>query len=122
MKGVLLAAVFAAGIGVALTPVVSTIYADAYPQDPMKREALAQCSRADREFNRLLADERAACYRRFLPEPPPALPVAQAEEPHVAANFVDLWQAQARGHQPAGDVRTQQRNGDALRLIRASRP
>jgi hypothetical protein len=120
MKGLLLSALFVGAVVAAVSPVVSTIYADAYPQDPVKRQALDQCYEADHGFNRLLADERADCYRRFMPAAAPVMPLARVVEPHLAANFVDLWQAQARGRQPRNDVRTQQLNAAALRSIRAS--
>jgi len=120
MKGLLISALFAGAVVAAVTPALSTIYADAYPQDPVKRQALDECYQTDHGFNRLLADERAACYQRFVPPAPPALPLAAAGQPQLAANFVDLWQAQGRGHQPMNDVRTQQQNTAALRLIRGS--
>jgi hypothetical protein len=119
MKGTLISSLFLGAAVAAVSPVLSTIYADAYPGDPIKRQALAQCYQADHGFNRLLADERAACYQRFAPVAPPALPLARAAEPQIAVNFVDLWQAQARGRQPAHDLRIQQQNSAALRLIRA---
>ncbi|MBV9862569.1 MAG: hypothetical protein JO267_10525 [Alphaproteobacteria bacterium] len=119
MKALLIGALFAGAVTVAVTPVLSTVYADAYPQDPSKRQALAHCIDADRGFNRLIATERAACYGRYVPA---QAPQAQGPrpQPHIAANFVDLWKSQARGHQPVNDVRLQQQNAEALRLIRSS--
>ena len=118
MKGVLISALFLGATVAAVSPLLSTVYGDAYPADPGKRQALDQCYEADHGFNRLLANDRASCYRRFLPAAPSVLPLARAGRPYLAANFVDLWQAQARGHQPMSDVRTQQQNAAALRAIR----
>jgi hypothetical protein len=120
MKGVLISMLFLGAALAAIAPVLSTIYVDAYPQDPVKRQALDQCYQANHGFNRLLADERADCYRRFVPVAPPALPLARAVEPHVAVNFVDLRQAEARGRQPTSDVYTRQQNSASLQVIRAA--
>jgi hypothetical protein len=117
MKGVLISALLVGAVAATMSPMITAIYHDAYPQDPGKRQALDQCYQADHAFNRLLASERAACYERLAP---PSLPVARAGAGYAAANFVDLWQAQSRGHQPMDDVRTQQRNAASLRSIRAS--
>jgi hypothetical protein len=100
-----------------IPPELNDAYAAAYPQDPLERQALDLCYQADQRFNRLNPDERAACYARALPAAPPAL----ASAPHSPVNFVDLRQAQGRGRQPPGDVRSAQQNGETMRLIRATR-
>jgi hypothetical protein len=60
----------------ALAPALATIYREAYPAEPAKREALSACARLDPGFNRLFAGERALCYQRLMPprEEPVLLP------------------------------------------------
>ena len=50
----------------ALAPVAATVYADLYPVNPERSQALRQCAAADPNFKRLLAATRAACYERHI--------------------------------------------------------
>ena len=118
MNGLVISGLIAGAIGVALTHpnAVANFYAEIYPADPLKREALERCIDDDHNFNRLAADERAGCYARVLS-------IAQAAgyaaaDQRVAmqnANFVDLWRAAGRGHVPKNDIVLQQ---DTVHLIR----
>ncbi len=121
MKGLTISALLAVAVVIAVTPVVSTVYADAYPADPVKSQALALCSAADDGFNRLLATERAACYEQFLPaHPASSAQQSQGRPVHIpTANFVDLWQAQGRGRMAQDDIRFQQQTADSLHELRA---
>jgi hypothetical protein len=38
-----------------------------YPSDPNERKALAQCYSENHQFNRANAEDRSACYDRWLP-------------------------------------------------------
>jgi hypothetical protein len=97
---------------IAVAPVTTTIYSDAYPADLQKQRALDQCAARNRYFSRFFAVDRKACYRSVLGIPPSDEP--QHEMPLHAlatANFVDLWQAAGRGHLPANDIRMQVQSG-----------
>ncbi|MBV9863041.1 MAG: hypothetical protein JO267_12950 [Alphaproteobacteria bacterium] len=121
MKALTISALFAGAITIALSPALTTVYGDAYPQDAGKRQALALCAQSNQGFNRLFATERAACYEHFAPVAMPVQPQFGGQAPHIGiANFVDLWKAQGRGHQPTHDVLTQQQNAESLRQIRSS--
>lgn len=63
-----IAAIMTMAMIVALAPAASTIYAEAYPLDGVKRAALDTCA-ADPGFDRLQAGERARCYARLLQVP-----------------------------------------------------
>jgi hypothetical protein len=114
MKGLIISTLLVASVAIAVTPVVSTVYADAYPQDVQKRQALDFCVERNQSFDRLLATDRAACYHRYLPADQPAAQPSW-REPRLAANFVDLWQAAGRGAMPQNDVRFEQQTMSALR-------
>lgn len=70
MKVLAIAAIVTAAFLVALAPAIGAIYGDAYPGDSKKRAALAACSASEAGFSRLLAEDRAQCYARFLAAPP----------------------------------------------------
>ncbi len=121
MKGLMISALLAAAVIFAVTPVASTVYADAYPKDPLKRQALEACFHANPGFNRLLAAERAGCYERLMRAQAPTSLPNQGRQLHIpAANFVDLWQAAGRGHLPQNDIRFQQHNAEALRQLHSA--
>ena len=81
MKGLTIAGLLFGGIFVALVPVAHALYGQAYPADRARRQALASCTRADPDFDRLNAVARAACYRQFLDLPPdPADPTRRGRE------------------------------------------
>jgi hypothetical protein len=66
LKSLTITAFVLLAMGTALAPVLSALYIEAYPDDPAKRGALATCAGSEREFNRLIAADRAACYGRHL--------------------------------------------------------
>jgi hypothetical protein len=80
MKGWSIAALLLVSVALALTPAISTIYRESFPAEPIKRAALAACAQSDARFSRLIADERAKCYARQLPAPPPLEMVPRSEE------------------------------------------
>jgi len=64
-----IAAIAVTGLVLALAPAASTIYREAFPQDSVRRAALAACASSDPGFSRLTAADRAACYARLLHPP-----------------------------------------------------
>jgi hypothetical protein len=105
LRGLAIVVTAAAALTVALTPLLRTIYADAYPGDPAKRRALDLCFGADPGITRLFAAARSECYARYLDHSVPAAPAPLASQPVIPpANFVDLWQAAGRGPQPQNDI------------------
>ncbi len=66
LKILTIAALVLAGVATALAPVLSTLYAEAFPTDPGKEQALRLCGSQDPGFNRLIAASRTACYERNL--------------------------------------------------------
>ena len=111
MNGLVISGLIAGAIGVALTHpnAVTNFYAEIYPTDPLKREALERCIQDDHNFNRLAAGERAGCYARVLPVEHAA--GYETPDQQIAmrnANFVDLWRAAGRGHVPKNDIVLQQ--------------
>ena len=122
MKGLMLSCLLAGAAVIAVTPVLSTVYADAYPTDPLKHAALERCVESSSGFNRLLAAERAACYARLIPTPA-AIQQAKAPPAQVAAvNFVDMMHSAARGRQPQNDVRVEQENFSFTHQRHAAHP
>lgn len=118
MKGLLLAGLLGAALGVAVvqpggiagflddpSSVLGT-FGGIFPMDRARQEALDACFEQDHGFNRLLSAEREACYERVLP-------ARQAQGSGnalvaQAANFVDLWKAAGQGAAPKNDIRSQQ--------------
>jgi hypothetical protein len=89
MKGWSIAGLLLASVALALTPAISTIYREAFPAEPIKRAALAACTQADAGFRRLIADDRAKCYARQLPAPPPPLEMVPRSEEIVDSGTRD---------------------------------
>ena len=87
MKLLTITAIATAALLLALAPVVSTIYGEAYPGDGAKRAALDACALADPGFNRLNAGERARCYARVLQTPPADSPQAPRREEIAESGF-----------------------------------
>ncbi|HZT86597.1 MAG TPA: hypothetical protein VFA12_01425 [Stellaceae bacterium] len=106
---------------IGVTPLATTMYRDAYPAELQRREALDRCSLGDPTFVRFLAAQRDACYRRFFAAPSSsAAPPAPVQPGLATANFVDLWQAAGRGHQPANDVRSQAQTAAVAAVLRTT--
>ena len=80
MKGLAIAASLLGSVVLAFTPAISTIYREAFPDEPTKLAALAACAQADPGFHRLIAGERAKCYAHQLQTPPAPVPVPRREE------------------------------------------
>ena|ERR1700689_2732657 len=81
-------------------------YRAAYPSDPVKREALDQCSRSYPNFNRLDTGDRDKCYSAFAVRAP--IGTAPVPSPSYAQN---------PSHLPGSDVRRQEAN-DGYRVAR----
>jgi hypothetical protein len=86
-------------------------YAAAYPSDPAKEAAMRQCVARDKNFNRLDADDRQACYRKYLP--PTAISAAPASAGPTAAPYYPY----SPSHLPGNDIRRQEANDNYRPLI-----
>jgi hypothetical protein len=106
-------AVLGAGGFVITNPgVVNAFYEDLYPSDPAKRHALELCFMQDHKFNRLLSDEREACYHRMLSSLG-EIPAAGAAAERPTANLVDLQRSAGAGSVPRNDIRRLEQNENA---------
>lgn len=105
----MLAVIGAGGFAVTNPGGVKAFYEELYPSDPAKRHALELCFVQDHKFNRLFADQRAACYGRMLSSlgAIPA-PGEAAEQP--TANLVDLGRSAGAGSVPRNDIRRLEQN------------
>ena len=89
-----------------------------FPGDPAKRHAFDMCFMESRQFDRLDAAARAACFKehgvplgtRDLMTPPMQLAPAPRQ-----ANFVDLWKAAGQGQMRGNDIRAVQQTGPTYR-------
>lgn len=88
-------------------------YTAAYPADPAKEAAMQQCIEHNKNFNRLDADDRQGCYRKYLP--PTANPAgagAIAASPSGAPYY-----PYSPSHLPGNDIRRQEANDSYHPLI-----
>jgi hypothetical protein len=87
MKFLTVTAVVTAALLLALAPVVSAVYGEAYPSDGTQRAALNACAAADPGFNRLNAGARARCYARLLQAPAAPAPLLPRREEIAESGF-----------------------------------
>jgi hypothetical protein len=91
-------------------------YTAAYPSDPAKQAAMQQCIEHDKNFNRLDADDRQACYRQYI------APTAIAAAPVAAGPSPAPYYPYSPSHLPGNDIRRQEANDGYHPLIRPLRP
>lgn len=87
MRFLTITAVVTGALLLALAPVISAVYGEAYPSDRTQRAALNACATADPAFNRLNAGARARCYARLLEAPPAPAPSLPRREEIAESNF-----------------------------------
>ena len=87
MRFLTVTAVVTAALLLALAPVVSAVYGEAYPSDGIQRAALNACVAADPRFNRLNAGARARCYARLLQAPPAPAPLLPRRQEIAESSF-----------------------------------
>jgi hypothetical protein len=88
-------------------------YTAAYPSDPAKAAAMQQCIEHNKNFNRLDADDRQACYRKYLP--PTAISVVTS--PVAAGPAAAPYYPYSPSHLPGNDIRRQEANDSYHPLI-----
>jgi hypothetical protein len=88
-------------------------YTAAYPSDPAKEAAMQQCIEHNKNFNRLDADDRQACYRKYLP----ATATSVAPAPITAGPSPVPYYPYSPSHLPGNDIRRQEANNGYHPLI-----
>jgi hypothetical protein len=114
MKLILIATIVGiTGCGLAMqSKTVLGFWANIYPTDPARREALNLCALADPNFNRVSAGARTACYQHTFEKPAPQVTAATAG---IGANQVDLRRAASATSAPRNDIRLVQQSDGSIR-------
>ena len=114
MKKLLVAVVIGivAGCAIMQSKTVSGLYAEVYPSDAAKREALDLCIFANPQFNRFDLAARTACYKQ---QRGGAMASGTQVPTGSTTNQVDLRQAASQGSVPRNDVRLVQQSDGSMR-------
>jgi hypothetical protein len=113
MKSLVISGLVGAIVGVAVMrpDTIARFYDQVFPVSAAKEQALTLCFHQNHDFDRLAADQRAACYAQFLPAEAEDAGAPAATDSSIGlqkANFVDLWRDAGQGAMPKNDIRAQE--------------